>query len=150
MPADQDPPTSNDPNVKFLQRTIHNMENELSAASFGGDRKQIPLLMKQLKQARRILAKMTGEDWSVDFQQFCTRKPFHLNRKPASTNTSVKVASAPERRLMTLSNRVWYLSITDLRGWAIKFIQVTRSQSMAWPLNPWLLTKWYLSPWINR
>jgi hypothetical protein len=38
------------------------MENELSAASFGGDRKQIPLLMKQLKEARRILAKMTGED----------------------------------------------------------------------------------------
>lgn len=62
MPVDKDVPTSNDPNVKFLQQTIHNMENELSAASFGGDRKQIPLLMKQLKEARRILAKMTGED----------------------------------------------------------------------------------------
>lgn len=38
------------------------MEIELSAAAFGGDRKQIPVLMKQLKEARRILSQMTGED----------------------------------------------------------------------------------------
>ena len=50
-----------DPNVKLLQKTILDMENELSNASFGGDRQKIPLLMKQLKEARRILAKMTGE-----------------------------------------------------------------------------------------
>jgi hypothetical protein len=53
--------SSNDPNIKFLQQTIDNMEIELSAAAFDGDRKQIPILMKQLKEARRILAKMTGE-----------------------------------------------------------------------------------------
>lgn len=53
---------SDDPNVKFLQQTIYDLENELSSASFGGDRKQIPLLMKQLKEARKILSKMIGED----------------------------------------------------------------------------------------
>lgn len=52
---------SDDPNIRMLQQTIYNMELELSAASFGGDRKKIPLLMKQLKEARKILAKMTGE-----------------------------------------------------------------------------------------
>lgn len=62
MPITQDLQASIDPNIKFLQQTIHNMENELSLASFGGDRKQIPLLMKQLKEARKILSKMTGED----------------------------------------------------------------------------------------
>ncbi len=62
MPASQQLQSSIDPNIKFLQQTIHNMENELSAASFNGDRRQIPLLMKQLKEARRILSKMTGED----------------------------------------------------------------------------------------
>ncbi len=51
-----------DPNIRFLQQTIENMEIELSSASFGGDRKKIPLLMKQLKEARRIMAQMTGED----------------------------------------------------------------------------------------
>ena len=61
MSTFNDLPQSNDPNVKFLQQTIQNMENELSAASFGGNRKQIPLLMKQLKEARKILSKMTGE-----------------------------------------------------------------------------------------
>ena len=54
-------PKYDDPNIKLLQQTIYNMEKELSAASFGGDRKQIPLLMKQLKEARKILSKMTGE-----------------------------------------------------------------------------------------
>ncbi len=62
MSASQPLQSSIDPNIKFLQQTIHNMENELSAASFSGDRKQIPLLMKQLKEARKILSKMTGED----------------------------------------------------------------------------------------
>jgi len=62
MPPSEDLYTSHDPNVKFLQQTIQNMEKELSTASFGGDRKQIPLLMKQLKEARRILSKMTGEE----------------------------------------------------------------------------------------
>jgi len=51
-----------DPNVVFLEQTILDMENELSNASFGGDRQKIPLLMKQLKEARRILSKMTGEE----------------------------------------------------------------------------------------
>ena len=50
-----------DPNVVFLEQTILDMENELSNASFGGDRQKIPLLMKQLKEARRILSKMIGE-----------------------------------------------------------------------------------------
>ncbi len=50
-----------DPNIKFLQQTIDDMEHELSEASFGGDRRKIPTLMKQLKEARKILAKMTGE-----------------------------------------------------------------------------------------
>jgi len=63
MPATPNLQTSNNPNIKFLQQTIHNIENELSTASFNGDRRQIPLLMKQLKEARRILSKMTGEDW---------------------------------------------------------------------------------------
>ena len=62
MPVTQNLQASVDPNIKFLQQTIHNMEIELSAAAFGGDRKQIPLLMKQLKEARRILSQMTGED----------------------------------------------------------------------------------------
>ncbi len=62
MQPSKDLQTDNDPNVKFLQQTIQNMERELSEASFGGDRKKIPLLMKQLKEARRILSKMTGED----------------------------------------------------------------------------------------
>ena len=53
--------TNVDPNIKFLKQTIENMEIELSTASFGSDRKKIPLLMKQLKEARRIMAKMTGE-----------------------------------------------------------------------------------------
>ncbi|MGJ8663109.1 MAG: hypothetical protein ACSHWU_05625 [Marinicella sp.] len=61
MLANKDPQSTQDPNVKFLQQTIENMEIELSSASFGGDRKKIPLLMKQLKEARKILAKMTGE-----------------------------------------------------------------------------------------
>ena len=60
QPANQSS-DSQDPNVKRLQQTILDMENELSNASFGGDRQKIPLLMKQLKEARRILAKMTGE-----------------------------------------------------------------------------------------
>ena len=51
-----------DPNVVFLEQTILDMENELSNASFGGDRQKIPLLMKQLKEARRILSKMTGDE----------------------------------------------------------------------------------------
>ena len=51
-----------DPNVVFLEQTILDMENELSNASFGGDRQKNPLLMKQLKEARRILSKMTGEE----------------------------------------------------------------------------------------
>ena len=50
-----------DPNVALLEQTIVDMENELSNASFGGDRQKIPLLMKQLKEARRILSKMIGE-----------------------------------------------------------------------------------------
>ncbi len=62
MQPNKDLQSNNDPNIKFLQQTIQNMERELSEASFGGDRKQIPLLMKQLKEARRILSKMTGED----------------------------------------------------------------------------------------
>jgi len=61
MLSTQDIQTKDDPNVKFLQQTIYDLENELSTASFGGDRKQIPLLMKQLKEARRILSKMMGE-----------------------------------------------------------------------------------------
>ncbi|WP_198538061.1 hypothetical protein [Marinicella sediminis] len=60
LPA-KDMSENQDPNVQFLQKTILDMENELSNASFGGDRQKIPLLMKQLKEARRILAKMTGE-----------------------------------------------------------------------------------------
>jgi len=62
MSTTDDLQSSNDPNIKFLQQTIDNMEYELSNASFGGDRNKIPLLMKQLKEARRILAMMTGED----------------------------------------------------------------------------------------
>jgi len=62
MSAKKNLQTHTDPNIKFLQQTIHNMEDELSAASFSGDRKQIPLLMKQLKESRKILSKMTGED----------------------------------------------------------------------------------------
>ena len=62
MTPTKDLQEGNDPNVKFLQQTIEKMEDELSTASFGGDRKQIPLLMKQLKVARRILSEMTGED----------------------------------------------------------------------------------------
>ncbi|MCB1582923.1 MAG: hypothetical protein R3E90_01125 [Marinicella sp.] len=50
-----------DPNVFALERTIEQMEFELSQASFGGDRAKVPQLLKQLKEARRIMAKMTGE-----------------------------------------------------------------------------------------
>lgn len=49
-----------DPNVKALERSIEQMENELSIASFGGDRAKVPLLLKQLKEARRILSLMVG------------------------------------------------------------------------------------------
>lgn len=61
MLAKKDTQTTEDPNIKFLKQTIENMEIELSTASFGADRKKIPLLVKQLKEARRIMAKMTDE-----------------------------------------------------------------------------------------
>lgn len=49
-----------DPNVKALEQSIEQMEFELSQASFGGDRAKVPLLLKQLKEARRILSSMIG------------------------------------------------------------------------------------------
>lgn len=48
-----------DSNIIAMERTIESMEVELSDASFGGDRKSVPLLLKQLRETRRILAKMT-------------------------------------------------------------------------------------------
>lgn len=62
MSQEIDNKQTTDPNVVFLEQTILDMENELSNASFGGDRQKIPLLMKQLKEARRILSKMIGEE----------------------------------------------------------------------------------------
>ncbi|MCX7553041.1 hypothetical protein OS175_04060 [Marinicella sp. S1101] len=50
-----------DPNIAPMEKMIEQMEFELSQASFGGDRQRVPLLLKQLKEARRILAKMTGD-----------------------------------------------------------------------------------------
>ena len=62
MSQEIDNKQTTDPNVVFLEQTILDMENELSNASFGGDRQKIPLLMKQLKEARRILSKMIGAE----------------------------------------------------------------------------------------
>ncbi len=50
------PANKNNPNATALERTIEQMEYDLSNASFGGDRSKIPLLLKQLKEARRIHA----------------------------------------------------------------------------------------------
>lgn len=61
MLANKETQSTVDPNIKFLQQTIENMEIELSSASFGGERNKIPLLMKQLKEARKILSKMIDE-----------------------------------------------------------------------------------------
>lgn len=49
-----------DPNVTSLENSIEQMEKELSEASFGGDRWKVPVLLKQLKQARKILADMNS------------------------------------------------------------------------------------------
>lgn len=52
---------TNDENIANMKKAIISMENELSIASFSGNKERVNTLLEQLKEFRKILHQMGGE-----------------------------------------------------------------------------------------